>query len=78
MQSKPSRPYKREPAHSECDDTIVEPAADGASISERLDYLSAMISGLRGMAQAVPQSSLTSILDSALTEIQLQRARGMK
>lgn len=55
-----------------------QPAADCASTSERLEYLAAMIASLHDLARAVPQSSLPSILDSALTEARFQLIRCAK
>ena len=60
------------------DDPPVGPAVHGAITSELLQYLAAMIAELHEMAKAVPQSSLQSILDSAITETQFQLARCAK
>lgn len=68
-----------DPTVAEDFDTTVadsaQPAAGCASTSERLEYLAAMIVGLRDVAGAVPQSSLLAILDSALTEVRVQVIR---
>ena len=72
MQSKSTQGDRGKRAQSGCSDPVVEPAASGATRREKLAYLEAMIFELRELARAVPQSSLQSILDSALTETQIQ------
>ncbi len=49
-----------------------------ASTSERLEYLAAMVVGLRRVAGAVPESSLPAILDSARAEVGIQLIRCTK
>ena len=74
LRSTKSGAENREPVPDESDEDGLS-AAPQAGDLDRLEYLTDMIAELRDMAQDLSQSSLPAILDSALIEARIYRAR---